>query len=56
MLFLESEICFKFNYVIIDIEGCVIVGDILGVCIYIFGNDGKVVSKFGKFGWKEGEF
>lgn len=53
---LESEIRPKFNHVTTDTEGRVIAGDTSGVCIYTFGNDGKVVSKFGKFGRKEGEF
>jgi len=46
----------RFAHITTDPDGRIIAGDISGLCVYIFGADGKVLCKFGKFGPNEGEF
>ncbi|XP_067024613.1 E3 ubiquitin-protein ligase TRIM71-like [Acropora muricata] len=46
----------KFMHLTIDHEGRIIAGDTSGFSVHVFGIDGKVVSKFGKFGRNEGDF
>lgn len=46
----------KFMHLTIDHEGQIIAGDTWGFSVHVFGIDGKLVSKFGKFGRNEGDF
>ena len=46
----------RFAHIATDPDSRIIAGDISGNRIHIFGTDGKIVCKFGKFGRNEGEF
>lgn len=51
-----SEVIPRFAHLTTDPDGRIIAGDISGLCVHIFGCDGKVICKFGKLGRNEGEF
>ena len=51
-----SEVIPRFAHLTTDPDGRIIAGDISGMFVCIFGSDGKIISKFGKLGRKEGEF
>lgn len=46
----------RFAHLTTDNEGRIIAGDTSGLCVHIFGTDGKPICKFGKSGRNEGEF
>ena len=51
-----AEMSSRFTCITTDPDGRIIAGDISGLCVHVFGADGKRVCKFGKFGRNEGEF
>lgn len=51
-----AEMSSRFTCITTDPDGRIIAGDISGLCVHVFGADGKRIYKFGKFGRNEGEF